>query len=83
MTKDEYTEIVDFMTPGASVMTMMSYCENAIIALKKQTILVYSNDDQGRLYQNCKKNITTRVGIVVLGCVDVTILVTLLKCLIW
>ena len=54
MTKDEYTKIVDFMTPGASVMTMMSYCEKAIISFKKQTILVYSNDDQERLYQNCR-----------------------------
>ena len=55
MTKDKYTNIVDLMTPRASVLTMMSYCENAIISFKKQTILVYSNDDQGRLYQNCKK----------------------------
>ena len=55
ITKEESTKILNFMTPGTGPYKL--YCENAIFLFlwgMEQTNLVYSNDDQWRVYLNCK-----------------------------
>ena len=68
MTKEGYTKIVNFMNPPnrgsfAREWPKSHTCsENALFLLKSspllpgidQTNYVYSDDDQGRVYQNCK-----------------------------
>ena len=69
MSKEASIKIVNFMTPGAGVLALecghiiKSYSENAYFFFKKsfsllpgidQTNLVYSNDDHGKVHQNCK-----------------------------
>ena len=67
MTKEGSTKIVNFMTPGAGVLVLgrghishivkMHYFFKNLSSLLQvidQTNYVYSIDDQGRVYQNCK-----------------------------
>ena len=68
MTKEGSTQIVNFMTPGAGVLVLggghishtvkMHYSIKNLLLYSQawitQTKLVYSNDDQGRVYPNCK-----------------------------
>ena len=67
MTKEGSTKIVNFMTPGTGILLLghghishilkMHYFFKNPFALLPgfdQTNYVYSNDDQGKVYQNCK-----------------------------
>ena len=62
MTKVGSTKIVNFMTPGAGVLVLGRGHISHIVKMHyffklpgiDQTNQVYSNDDQGRVYQNCK-----------------------------
>ena len=67
MTKEGSTKIVNFMTPGAGVLVlgcghishivkMHYFFKNlsSLLPVIDQTNYVYSIDDQGRVYQNCK-----------------------------
>ena len=64
MTKEGSTKIVTFMSPGSCARAwpyIKSYSENALFFLKSssslpginQTNYLYSNDEQGRVFQNC------------------------------
>ena len=65
MTNEGFTKIINFMTTGAEVLVLghdhTSHIETKHYSLKKSSLLpdidqtnyVYSNDDQGRVYQNC------------------------------
>ena len=64
MTKKGSTKIVNFMTPNVGVLVLGrgDISENALFLKKSSSLLpgidqtnyVYSIDDQGRVYQNCK-----------------------------
>ena len=66
MTKEGSTKFVQFMTTGAGVLVLgrghLYHLVKCIISLKiffsntrhRSDKLVYSNDDQRRVYQNCK-----------------------------
>ena len=68
MTKEGSTKIVNFMTPGAGVLVLgcghisqrvkMNYFFKNLLPGIDQTNQVCSNDDQGRVYQNCKFHIS-------------------------
>ena len=78
MTKEGSTKIVNFMTPGGRGLCTRawpykSWSENLISTAKytnvDQTNWVWSNDNQGRVYQNCKlKFLTSRAGVLMLKC---------------
>ena len=78
MTKEGSTKIVTFMTLRAGVLALgyghishimemhFSYKIISLFPGIDQTNYVYSNDDQGRVYQNCRF-MTSRAGIPVPG----------------
>ena len=78
MTKEGFTKIVNFMTPGVGVFVLgrghINHTVKYIISLKiffqlpgiNQTNQACSNHDQGRVYQNCKFH-NPWVGVLVLG----------------
>ena len=64
MTKEESTKILNFMTPGAGVLELGCDQINHIVKMHflKSSFLppciyhtnqIYSNNDEGRVYQNC------------------------------
>ena len=62
MTKEGPTQIINLMTPRAGVLA-----KKKILPGIDQTNYVYSNDDQGRVYQNCKFH-DPGEGVLKLGC---------------
>ena len=97
MTKEGSTKIVNFLSPGAGVLALgrghishihvvkMHYFfkkSSSLLPGKDQTnYLVYSNDDQGRVYQNCKFYYPP--GVLILGMAILVIIVNMYYLLIY
>ena len=71
ITNEGLTPIINFMTPGVGILMLgcgyishivkMHYCFknlSPLLSVIDQTNYVYSKDDQGRVYQNCKFHIS-------------------------
>ena len=84
MTNEGSTKIVNFMTPGAEILVLGRGHLYHIVKMhhffkKKfssfpgidQTNLVYSNDDQGRLHQNCKFHVSHYSENVLSSCLSI------------
>ena len=75
VTKKGSTKFVNFMTPGTAVLVLGRGLISNIVKIHysyllpgiDQTNYVYSNDDQGRVYQNCIFN-DPGAGVLMLGC---------------
>ena len=79
MTKEGSTKIVNFMTPGAGVLVLGHGHKSLIV--KMHYFFKYSDDDQGRVYQNCKFHISHYSEYLLSSCLSIyfTLIAIVLK----